>query len=199
MIRNYDYLIKTLLIGDSHVGKSSIILQYIEEKYDDVYSCTIGVDYKFVSININNKLVKLLLWDTAGQERFRSIIQLYYRNTNAIILVFNITDRKSFNNLKYWLDEINKNLPDYTIKILVGNKSDIENERNVSSEEALLFSKENGFLNYFETSAKNNKNIEEIFLTIANHVINMSNDENQIYNKQNIIINSNTQKKCFCS
>lgn len=197
MIKNYDYLVKTLLIGDSHVGKSSIISQFLEERYNDTYSCTIGVDFKSVILDIKDKLVKILLWDTAGQERFRSIVQLYYRNTNAIILVFDITNRDSFNNIKNWLDEINKNLPDYTTKILIGNKLDIEDKRNISKEEAILFSKQNRFINYFETSAKKNINIEQIFLTIANNVIEMLNENNQINNNQNININ-NTKKKCFC-
>jgi len=198
MIKEYDYLIKTLFLGDSYVGKSSIIQQLSEEKYrDEKYLCTIGVDLKTLVINIKDKSVKLLLWDTAGQERFKSLIKLYYRNTNAILLVFDITNRNTFNNLNNWLDEINKNLPDYTVKILIGNKLDIKDKRVVSSEEALLFSKNNGFLNYFEISAKNDINIEEIFLTLANHVIDVFDFKKQISETKNININ-NKKKKCFC-
>ena len=118
MIREYDYSIKVLLIGDSGVGKSSIMLQFVEEDYKNEYACTVGVDFKTIPIIIANNNIKLLLWDTAGQERFRTITQMYYRGTHVIIVIYDITDRISFENIKIWLKEIEKNAPDNIIKIL---------------------------------------------------------------------------------
>lgn len=169
MIREYDYSIKILLIGDSGVGKSSIMLQFVEEEYKNEYACTVGVDFKSIPITTaNNNFVKLLLWDTAGQERFRTITQMYYRGTHVILVIYDVTDRTSFENIKIWLKEIEKNAPDNVIKILIGNKSDITDKRTVSKEEAEFFSITNGFVKYFETSAKKKINIEEIFLYIGN-------------------------------
>lgn len=213
MIREYDYSIKILLIGDSGVGKSSIMLQFIEEEYKNEYACTVGVDFKSIPITTaSNNYVKLLLWDTAGQERFRTITQMYYRGTNVILVIYDVTDRTSFENIKIWLKEIEKNAPDNVIKILIGNKSDIVDKRSVSKDEAENFSVTNGFVKYYETSAKKNINIEEIFLFIGNYYVcktkkinnsfndissDKSNiklsDDNKITNKKKLI---NT--KCNC-
>jgi len=171
MSRDYDCLVKILLIGDSGVGKSSIMKQFTDEEYHDEYACTIGVDYKSIPITVKNKLVKLQIWDTAGQERFKTITQIYYRGAHAILVVFDLTDPLSFSNIKGWLSEIDKSAPDNVIKILVGNKADMKINRQISKEEAETFSLMSGFKKYFETSAKCNIGIEQIFLTVGHCIV----------------------------
>ena len=171
-MHKYDYTIKILLIGDSGVGKSSIMLKFVEEDYKSEYACTIGVDFKSIPITTtNNNYIKLLIWDTAGQERFQTITHIYYRGSNIVIIIYDITNRITFENIEIWLKEIEKYAPDNIIKILVGNKSDIENKRKVSKEEAEIFSTQNGFVKYYETSAKEDKNIEEMFMFIGNYYV----------------------------
>ena len=144
MYREYDYIIKSLLIGNSGVGKSSIMSQFIDENFNDGYQCTIGVDYKTICMNVHNNIVKILLWDTTGQERFKTITKMYYRNVQAIICVYDITDKISFNNIIEWIKEIENFAPNNVIKLLVGNKLDLELKRQVGVEEANIFSKNHG-------------------------------------------------------
>lgn len=191
-----NYKIKTLLIGDSGVGKSSIMNQFVEEKYTESYQCTIGVDYKTIHVNIYDKSIKFLIWDTAGQERFKSITRIYYRGAMIIFYVFDITDRISFENIPNWIKETNNIVSDSCIKVLIGNKCDYdydynynhnEIKRKVSFIEANEFSKSNGFINYYETSAKKNINIEKCFLDIGEYYMkniqNIQNTKNKSDNK----------------
>lgn len=181
MSNYYDYTIKTLIIGDSGVGKSSIMNQFTEQKFANSYNCTVGVDFKTTWANISKKSVKFLIWDTAGQERFKSITKIYYRGAQIIIYVFDITNRESFKNISIWIQETNTIAPDNCIRVLVGNKCDYDNidyqtitenkTREVSSKEAELFAKLNNFIGYYETSAKKNTGIEKFFLEIGNYYI----------------------------
>jgi small GTP-binding protein len=220
MSNYYDYTIKTLIVGDSGVGKSSIMDQFVEEKYSDSYQCTIGVDYKTNYIDISKKSVKFLLWDTAGQERFNSITKIYYRGAQIIIYVFDITDRISFENIPNWIKETETTIPDTCAKVLVGNKCDcdcdknqinLEKMREVSSKEAEQFAKLNKFIGYYETSAKKNINIEKCFLEIGNYHIqnNLNNSNNSNNSNVSFNIGKKSSKKsrftyidyktiCFC-
>ena len=123
-MEEYDYLYKILLIGNSSVGKSSIFNRYVDNCYSDLSVSTIGVDFKIKTLKINNKIIKLQIWDTNGQERFKAITNSYYRNSHGIIVVFDITDRKSFTGLRNWLNDADR-YSENTCKILVGNKSDL--------------------------------------------------------------------------
>ncbi|WBY58514.1 ras-related protein Rab-1B [Plasmodium yoelii yoelii] len=105
---SYDSLFKILLIGDSGVGKSCLLLRFADDTYTDSYISTIGVDFKIKTIEIDDKIIKLQIWDTAGQERFRTITSSYYRGAQGIIIVYDVTDRDSFNNVKNWIIEIEK-------------------------------------------------------------------------------------------
>jgi len=126
MKRDYDYLFKLVLIGDSGVGKSCLLLRFADDSFTDSYISTIGVDFRFRTVTIDNKTVKLQIWDTAGQERFRTITSAYYRGAHGIIMVYDVTNYESFEHVEEWLNEVNKHASESTLKLLVGNKADLQ-------------------------------------------------------------------------
>ena len=160
--QDYDYLFKVLLLGDSDVGKSSLILRYTEETFSSKLVNSIGVDFKMKKKEIDGKVIKVQIWDTAGHERFRAITYSYYRGANAIIIVFDLSDKKSFISITEWLKQIEKHAKENVYKFLVGNKSDLVEERKVSFKEAKDYADEHD-LPYIETSAKEGININELF------------------------------------
>ena len=160
--QDYDYLFKVLLLGDSDVGKSSLILRYTDETFNSKLVNSIGVDFKMKKKEIDGKVIKVQIWDTAGHERFRSITYSYYRGANAIIIVFDLSDKKSFINITEWLKQIGKHAKENVFMFLVGNKSDLVDERKVTYEEAKQYADEHE-LPYIETSAKEGININELF------------------------------------
>jgi len=166
MATEYDYLFKLLLIGDSGVGKSCLLLRFADDTYTDSYISTIGVDFKIRTVDLDAKTIKLQIWDTAGQERFRTITSSYYRGAHGIIIVYDITDKESFDNVRQWLFEIDRYASESVCKLLVGNKSDLKNKRAVELETAKAFADEL-HIPFLETSAKNAANVEQAFLTMA--------------------------------
>lgn len=188
----YDHLIKLLVIGDSGVGKSSMMMRFADDQYTDTYISTIGVDFKVRTIEIDGKIVKLQIWDTAGQERFRSIVASYYRGTYGILLCYSITDRQSFENLEKWLKDCHQYaLPNVKI-ILCGLKCDCDNKRIVSYDEGKLFAENHGF-KFIETSAKNDIHISDAFEQITRESI--TEFGNIISNSQKKNISSSNSKK----
>jgi Ras-related protein Rab-1A len=167
----YDYLWKLLLIGDSGVGKSCLLLRFADNTYTEHYISTIGVDFKLRTIQDNGKTIKLQIWDTAGQERFRTITSSYYRGAHGIIVVYDISDSVSFNNVKQWLQEIDRYACESVTKLLVGNKSDLdaEGKRAVSYETAKDLAEGLG-LSLIETSAKDATNVEKCFMKMASEI-----------------------------
>eukprot|EP01084_Bolivina_argentea_P124723 220994_1 len=165
----YDYLFKLLLIGDSGVGKSCLLLRFADDTYTESYISTIGVDFKIQTIDLESKTIKLQIWDTAGQERFRTITSSYYRGAHGIIVVYDVTDRDSFQNVKQWLHEIDRYACENVNKLLVGNKSDLEEKRAVPFEEAKEFADSLG-IEFLETSAKNADNVDNAFMTMAGQI-----------------------------
>ncbi|EEA08347.1 Ras family protein SEC4, putative [Cryptosporidium muris RN66] len=165
----YDYLIKLLLLGDSAVGKSSLLLRFCENKFENSFVLTIGVDFKSKIIELNGKKLKLQVWDTAGQERFRTITPAYFRSAMGVILVYDITNIETFNNLSYWM----KNLEEYANinvqKILVGNKCDLNSQRQVSEQRGKELAQEYK-IPFFETSAKLDSSVTEAFSCIAEEI-----------------------------
>ena len=185
---DYDYLFKYLIIGNSGVGKSCLLIRFTDDKFEEGYVTTIGVDFKIKTLEIEGKSVKLQIWDTAGQERFRNIVSTYYKGGHGIMMVYDITDLESFRYLDSWLKEIEKNASKNVYKILIGNKNDMEKERKVSFEKGMEFADLHG-MKFFETSAKENKNVEEAFKEMTKDIINSKNKVNEkINSNSNFVI-----------
>jgi Ras-related protein Rab-1A len=166
MANTPNVLFKLLLIGDSGVGKSSLLHRFADDIYTDSYISTIGVDFKIKTMNVGDKMVKLQIWDTAGQERFRTITSSYYRGAQGIIVVYDITDVDSFNNVKQWLSEIDRYASENVDKLLVGNKSDLEPNRQVTKAMAQEFA-DSLNVKCIETSAKESSHVDEAFRSMA--------------------------------
>ncbi|XP_057779257.1 ras-related protein RABC2a-like [Salvia miltiorrhiza] len=164
---NYDLSFKILLIGDSAVGKSSLLVSFISNVVDDL-SPTVGVDFKIKFLTVGGKKLKLTIWDTAGQERFRTLTSSYYRGAHGIILVYDVTRRDTFTNLSdVWAKELELySTNEDCLKMLVGNKVDRESERVVSREEGMSLAKELGCL-FLECSARTRENVEQCFAELA--------------------------------
>eukprot|EP00397_Hematodinium_sp_SG-2012_P041352 GEMP01045520.1.p1 GENE.GEMP01045520.1~~GEMP01045520.1.p1 ORF type:complete len:214 (+),score=45.28 GEMP01045520.1:31-642(+) len=168
--RDYDHLFKLVLIGDSGVGKSCLLLRFADDKFTDSYITTIGVDFRFKTIPVEEKTVKLQIWDTAGQERFRTITSAYYRGADGIIMVYDTTDRSSFERVDEWLVEVNRYANENTCKILIGNKCDLEDERQVSKEEGQKKADELE-VQFMETSAKDATRVEDAFHSMSGELM----------------------------
>ena len=165
----YDYLFKLLLIGDSGVGKSCLLLRFADDTYTESYISTIGVDFKIRTIQLDGKTIKLQIWDTAGQERFRTITSSYYRGAHGIIVVYDVTEMESFNNVKQWLHEIDRYACEGVNKLLVGNKADLTTKKQVDYSSAKEFA-DSLSIPFLETSAKSATNVEQAFMTMASEI-----------------------------
>ena len=159
---------KLIIIGDHCIGKTSIALRKRDNIYDTIYNPTIGVDFFYYRTNVNNIPVKISVWDTAGHDNYRNIIKLYFKESQGAVLVYDITNRNSFLNLKNWIIQLNENEFNGKV-ILVGNKCDSVNERRVTTEEGEQLALENDCL-FIESSSKNNINIDSIFEKIVEKV-----------------------------
>ena len=197
----YDYLLKYLIIGNSGVGKSSLLLRYSDNEYLDKHIITIGVDFKIKSLEIDGCKVKTNIWDTAGQERFKNITVSYYKGASGVMLVYDITDVESFNKLGEWLIEVEKNAPSKVYKILVGNKADLSEKRQVSYDQGKEFADTYG-MKFIETSAKSAINVEEAFDTMTREIIQIKKKEVEPKKNDNIKLqqhqNIQTGKKGCC-
>ena len=174
--QDFAYQFRLILLGDSTVGKSSILRQFKEGAHFPDISLTVGVDFHAKLIHVSGQPIKLQLWDTAGQDRFRAIVRAYYRNAVGGLLVYDICNRESFANLWTWLEDAQRNAePHKPVFVLVGNKSDQAKFREVSRDEAGLFASQHG-MEYFETSAKNGSNVEEVFHRLAKKIYTLVDD-----------------------
>jgi len=167
----FDMQIKLLMIGDSGVGKTCLLLRYANDSFSPTFITTIGIDFKIKNIQLDGKRIKLQIWDTAGQERFRTITTSYFRGAQGILLVYDVTDRNSFTSIRNWVAQIQMHADVNVNKILIGNKSDCQDQRVISYEEGASLAKEYN-INFFETSAKQDLNVEKAFITIATDVKN---------------------------
>jgi Ras-related protein Rab-8A len=167
---SHDLLVRLLLIGDSGVGKSSMLLRYIDDSFTRTYISTIGIDFKIKTVEHGGQRIKLQIWDTAGQERFRTITTSYYRGAMGILLVYDVTDEESFENVATWMDQIDQHADQCVNRILIGNKSDANpSDVVVSTERGQKLATDYG-LKFFETSAKADHNVTEAFDCMAKEV-----------------------------
>ncbi|KAE8659800.1 Ras-related protein RABB1c [Hibiscus syriacus] len=162
---SYAYLFKYIIIGDTGVGKSCLLLQFTDKRFQPVHDLTIGVEFGARMITIDNKPIKLQIWDTAGQESFRSITRSYYRGAAGALLVYDITRRETFNHLASWLEDARQHANANMTIMLIGNKSDLAHRRAVTTEEGEQFAKEHGLI-FMEASAKTAQNVEEVSSTL---------------------------------
>jgi len=166
---SYAYLFKYIIIGDTGVGKSCLLLQFTDKRFQPVHDLTIGVEFGARMINIKDQQIKLQIWDTAGQESFRSITRSYYRGAAGCLLVYDITRRDTFNHLTTWLEDARQHSNSNMTIMLIGNKCDLESKRAVTREEGEQFAQENGLV-FVETSAKTAANVESAFIQTAHNI-----------------------------
>jgi len=168
--KSYDLLFKLLLIGDSGVGKTCILFRFSDDAFNTTFISTIGIDFKIKTIEMNGKKIKLQIWDTAGQERFHTITTSYYRGAMGIMLVYDITNAKSFDNIAKWLRNIQEHANEDVEKMILANKCDMEEKRVISKERGEAIARENG-IRFLETSAKTNINIERAFTELSENIL----------------------------
>ncbi|XP_002119506.1 ras-related protein Rab-3 [Ciona intestinalis] len=160
--QNFDYMFKLLIIGNSSVGKTSFLFRYADDSFTSAFVSTVGIDFKVKTVFRQDKRVKLQIWDTAGQERYRTITTAYYRGAMGFILMYDITNEESFNSVQDWSTQIKTYSWDNAQVTLVGNKCDMEDERVISTERGKQLADQLGF-EFFETSAKDNVNVKQVF------------------------------------
>jgi small GTP-binding protein len=174
----YKHIVKVIVVGNSNVGKSSLMHTYINGCFSKIQAMTIGFDFLVKNVLINNEIVRVQIWDTAGQERYRSIVSSYYRGSNATLIVYDVSNRESFNDIVKWLDMINCKSSYQNIPILLlGNKTDLEH-REVSEQEGQEFAAMHDIM-FMEVSAKSNVNVESAFTSVLQK-INMNEISNPI-------------------
>ena len=185
------YIIKLLTLGDTNVGKTSVVLRFSDDKYNDNQLSTIGVDFRTKYMKLGENSVKVLIWDTAGQERFKNIAKQYYRGANGVLLIYDVCKRKILEKIGFWLEELKtyNNIDELCI-YLVGNKIDLEGKRVITKEEGQKYAEDNQ-INYFEVSAKSGEGIHDLF----NDIIKGSIDKLNIDNKDQIFAQLDNKNK----
>ncbi|XP_061107771.1 ras-related protein Rab-19 [Conger conger] len=167
----FDFLFKIILIGDSNVGKTCVVQNFKTGVFTEKQQNTIGVDFTVRTLDIEGKKVKMQVWDTAGQERFRTITQSYYRSAHGAMITYDLTRRGTFDSVRHWIREVQQYGATSVVLILIGNKADLESERQVLFEDACNLAEERGVLAALETSAKESQNVEEAFMLMARELM----------------------------
>lgn len=170
MAKQYDVLFRLLLIGDSGVGKTCLLCRFTDNEFHSSHISTIGVDFKMKTIDVDGIKVRIQIWDTAGQERYQTITKQYYRRAQGIFLVYDITSERSYQHIMKWASDVDEYAPDGVQKILIGNKADESQKRQVGADQGLKLAKEYG-MDFFETSACTNINIKESFTRLTELVL----------------------------
>ena len=202
----YKYMFRICFIGNASVGKTSLLSRYSDSNFKQAYSPTIGVDFRVITLKYKDIVAKVHVWDTAGQERFISVASNYYRSCNGFIYVYEITSRESLERLDFWINLTNENCSSNVINFLVGNKSDLEDKREVTKEEGENFAKKYNLI-FLETSAKNNNNVDKLFEYFTYKLIDYyeNNKEKYLWNDsetsnqfKNLNTSEEEKKKCPC-
>lgn len=169
-------IFKIVIAGNSGVGKTNLVSRYVDDEFDETYKTTIGLDFKFKETTIIGEVCRIQIWDTAGQEKLKAVAASYYRNANGIAIIFDITNRESYDKLDFWINEATNNVPESTPFIIIGNKNDLVDQRKVSMEEARDFVTKRGYY-YVETSAKTNKDdcVTKAFDQLVGEMLNKRN------------------------
>ena len=191
----YDEKLKFMVLGETRVGKTSLIRKYIKNQFGDNYLTTVGIDFQEKLIQVNDKLILLQLWDTAGQERFRDIAKNYIKSADGVLLVYDITCKETFEKLDYWHKTLKEHASEHIKYIIVGNKCDLNEKREVEKELGEHFAKKNN-INFYETSAKNGINVNEVFQILAKEVYKVIKKYGRPNNKStSIVLKKNTKDK----
>jgi Ras-related protein Rab-1A len=191
--KQFDYTFKIVMIGDSGVGKSCILLRFADDKFNENFYATIGVDFRFKNVMVDDKSVKLQIWDTAGQERFKTITSAYYRGADGIIIVYDITDRNSFAHIKDWLDDVNKYTDDNPLKIIVGNKIDLIKDKQINNNDMKTMTAQTG-IEIIECSAKDSIKINELMEIMTKKLIEKKKNEGNKNTTKSMILNDINNK-----
>jgi len=195
-------LLKVIILGDSNVGKTSLMNQYVNKKFSKQYKATIGADFLTKEVMIDDKLVTMQIWDTAGQERFQSLGVAFYRGADSCVLCYDLTDNKSFDSLESWMDEFlvqagPRNAESFPFVVL-GNKCDLHDRRQVSEQKAKVWCKGKNNIPYFETSAKEAVNVDQAFQVIAQEALKQESVQDPIYIPDSIDVNKKTEQSNSC-
>ena len=186
----YDLMFKILLLGDSGVGKSSLLLRYTKNEFTTDMRSTIGVEFGLKYITIDNLQLKVQIWDTAGMERYRSITNAYYKGAKGVIVVYDICRKQSFENVDKWIDDFKSKGDEDAVILLIGNKSDLSEQREVTVEEGEIKAKKNKF-GFMEASAKDNNNVQKAFETLFGEIIKEYKKNNEISEDKNMVSATN--------
>ena len=189
--------VKIITLGDSHVGKSSLIFKFIEDTFSSSYMSTVGFDLKFKTIKINDEEIKVMIFDTAGQERFRSLASNYIKKANGILLVYDISDKNTFLNIENWMTNIKEESSDTIPIILIGNKCDLDEQRKIQKEEGEQFANNNN-LKFFETSCKDGDNVENCFIELTKQIIERKKEKQFNPNTQKLVNIKDKKKEKDC-
>ena len=191
-----DKTFNILLLGDSKVGKTSLIMRFSDNVYNPVHITTIGIDFKIKTVTLSNeKQIKLKIWDTAGQERFRTLTNNYFKNAHGIIIAYDCTEKKSYDGIKAWVEQIKNNGKTSIPALILGNKCDLEDEKVVQEKDGRDVAKSFG-MDFFETSSKTGYNVQESFIHLVEKVYANFDDEGT--DTKGISIGSNKGKKKSC-
>ena len=187
-------LYKILLLGDSTVGKTCFLLRYMDDSFLDLHMATIGLDYRLKTMILENQnIVKVQLWDTAGQDKFRAITRNYYKGANGIILIFDVTNQNSYDNIKKWINEIKEEISENVSIVLIGNKIDNETDRKISKQEGDKLASEIG-VKFFETSAKTGEGVNESVFFLVKKIF--DNDPEVKHKGRNLQQYMKKRRKC---
>ena len=189
---------KVILIGDSGVGKSCILNRATKGSFKESHEITLGAEYGLIHSKIDGKVVRLQIWDTAGHESFKSMTKVFYKSSHAVLLIYNITNRDSFINLKDWLDEVKENAPNDVKICLIGNQNDKEKERVVTKEEAEFFLNQHELLFFNETSAKTGQGIKDLLKSLSRYLVRGTINEPIQSEKSQILKNREMKRSQGC-